>query len=85
MSKTLEANLYHAVKNVNDLTKSNIGQTLLEAASTGKLTLTPQAVREVVTLVSSLVDQSTDVLHAQVLRTVASEQSSEGKKKDKKS
>tara|TARA_B100001287_G_scaffold270921_1_gene270385 strand:+ start:194 stop:463 length:270 start_codon:yes stop_codon:yes gene_type:complete len=71
MSNKIEAELFHTLKNINDLTKANITQALLNAVSAGTLALDEYTVQSVSSLVNATIDQSTDVAHTQVLKTVS--------------
>ncbi len=68
MSKTYEAELYRTLASVNDLTKSNITTNLRNAASSGQLAIDDYLLKQIVTVINSTIDQSTDTAHTQVLR-----------------
>ena len=70
MSNKTEAELYHTIKNVNDLTKANIAEAISNAVNAGTLALDEYTAKNIVSLVNATVDQSTDVAHTQVMRTV---------------
>lgn len=70
MSNKIEAELFHTLRNINDLTKANITQALLNAVSAGTLALDEYTVQNVSSLVNATIDQSTDIAHTQVLKTV---------------
>ena len=67
----LEADLYHTLKNVNDLTKSNVTENLQNAIASGQLALDQNALKQVVTVVNATLDQSVDTAHTQVIRVNA--------------
>ena len=64
----LEADLYHTLKDVNDLTKSNVTTNLQNAMASGQLNLDQNALKQVVTVINATLDQSIDTAHTQVLR-----------------
>ena len=68
MSKTYEAELYRTLASVNDLTKSNITTNLRNAVNSGQLAIDDYLLKQIVTVVNSTIDQSTDTAHTQVLR-----------------
>ena len=68
MSKTYEAELYRTLVSINDLTKSNITTNLVNAVASGQLAIDDYLLKQIVTVVNSTVDQSTDTIHTQVLR-----------------
>ena len=70
MSNKIEAELFHTLKNLNDLTKTNVTQALLNAVSAGTLALDEYTVKNISSLVNATIDQSTDVMHTQVLKVV---------------
>lgn len=70
MSNKIEAELFHTLKNINDLTKANITQALLNAVSAGTLALDEYTVQSVSSLVNATIDQSVDVAHTQVIKVV---------------
>jgi len=70
MSNKIESELYHTLKNVNDLTKANVAEAISNAVSAGTLALDEYTAKNIVSLVSATVDQSTDVAHVQVMRAV---------------
>ena len=72
MSNNIEADLYHTIRNVNDLTKSNIATALMNAVSAGTLALDEYTVKNISSLVNATIDQTSDTMHLQVLNTVNS-------------
>ena len=68
MSNNFEAELYRTLVNVNDLTKSNVATNLVTAVSSGSLAIDEYLLKQVITVVNSTIDQSTDTAHAQILR-----------------
>ena len=68
MSDSYEAQLYRTLVDVNTVTKSNIGANLVNAVASGSLAIDDYLLKQVLTVVNSTVDQSTDTLHTQVLR-----------------
>jgi hypothetical protein len=74
----LEADLYRTLQNVNDLTKANVATNLLNAVNSGQLAIDQNTLKQVITVVQSTIDQSTDVAHVQVLKV--SDQSKTRKK-----
>ena len=80
MSNKIEAELFHTLNNVNDLTKSNITTALMNAAAAGTLALDEYTIQNIVSLVNATIDQTTDVAHTQVLKVVNT-QTTTGRKK----
>lgn len=68
MSKKYEAELYRTLVDLVGLTKSNVTTNLLNAVGSGQLAIDDYLLKQVITVVNSTLDQSTDTLHAQVLR-----------------
>ena len=68
MSNTYEAQLYRTLTDVNSVTKSNVSTNLMNAVSSGTLALDEYTLKQVVAVVNSTIDQSTDIAHTQVLR-----------------
>ncbi len=68
MSKTYEAELYRTLTSVNDLTKSNVTTNLMNAVNSGQLAIDDHLLKQVITVVNTTIDQSTDTVHTQVLR-----------------
>ena len=67
MANKLEVELYNVIRNVNDLTKSNIATAIQTAMAAGTLVLDEYAAKNVISLVSATVDQSLDVMHMQTV------------------
>ena len=70
MSNKIEAELFHTLRNINDLTKANIAQALVTAVSAGTLALDEYTVQNISSLVNATIDQSADIAHTQVLKVV---------------
>ena len=70
MSNKIEAELFHTLRNINDLTKANVTEALLNAVNAGTLALNEYTVQSISSLVSATIDQSVDVTHTQVLKVV---------------
>jgi len=68
MSNNYEAVLYRTLVSINDLTKSNVTTNLMNAASSGSLAIDDHLLKQVLAVVNSTIDQSTDVTHTQILR-----------------
>ena len=76
----LEADLYHTLKAVSDLTKANIATNLLNAMNSGQVAIDQNTLKQVITVVQSTVDQSVDVAHTQVLSKVNGQSTTTRKK-----
>jgi len=76
MSDKFEATLYRTLRDVNDLTKANITTNLMNAVSSGSLAVDEYVLKQVITVINSTIDQTTDVTHTQVLRVKAAEENS---------
>ena len=70
MSNKIEAELFNTLRNINDLTKANVTQALMNAVNAGTLALDEYTVKNISSLVNATIDQSTDVTHTQVLKVV---------------
>jgi len=80
MSNNYEAELYRTLASVNDLTKANVAANLINAVSSGSLAIDEYLLKQVITVVNSTIDQSTDTAHTQILR-IKEESGSTSKKK----
>jgi hypothetical protein len=80
MSNKIESELYHTLRNVNDLTKANIAEAISNAANAGSLALNEYTVQNIVLLVNATVDQTVDVAHTQVMRAITANATTTRKK-----